>query len=222
MQRTLSQPRQPEEEDGDRAFCYAVTDIEVDGPEPGQNSMLSFATVAVDRVGTVIDKFEGRLLTLEGATPDPDTLRWLQSQPEVWADATHDPKSPSLVLATYVEWLRALPLQPVFVASPLAFDGIWIDWYLRRFTSCRLVCGPFAGERLFLGSGIDLHSLIMGVTGWSFARCRLECYPPTWLGGHVHSHRAIDDALGYAHVLKTVLELRAASQTAMPAPAIAQ
>jgi hypothetical protein len=221
MPTTLLKPWQPGGEDGEQTFCYAVTDIEADGPEPGRNSMLSFATVATDQVGTVIDTFEGRLLILEGATSDPDTLRWLQNQPAVWADATSNPKPPSLVMAAYVAWLRALPLQPVFVASPLAFDGIWIDWYLRRFTGHRLVCGPFAGERLFFGSGIDLHSLIMGVTGRGFADCRLECYPREWLGGHIHSHRAIDDALGYAHILKTVLELNGGDRKSSPARASA-
>lgn len=210
MTTVLSERDQEENEGQDGRFCYAVTDIETDGPEPGQNSMLSFASVAVDKAGMVIDQFEGCLQPLKGATSDPGTLRWLQSQPEVWADATRDPKSPAAVMTGYVAWLRALPLRAVFVANPLAFDGFWIDWYLRRFTGYRLVCGPYGGEHLFLGAAIDLPSLVMGVTGWNFDRCRREYYPPAWLGQHAHTHRAIDDALGYAHVLTTLLMNRAA------------
>jgi inhibitor of KinA sporulation pathway (predicted exonuclease) len=33
-------------------------------------------------------------------------------------------------------------------------------------------------------------------------------YPAEWLGGHDHSHRAIDDARGYAHLLTLLLNGR--------------
>ena len=41
--------------------------------------------------------------------------------------------------------------------------------------------------------------------GWGYSRCRREHYPEEWLGGHIHTHRAIDDSLGYAHLLKEML-----------------
>jgi hypothetical protein len=200
---------QPEDDSWDCPFCYVVTDVETDGPEPGQNSMRSFASVAMDHTGTFIDQFEGCLAPLDGAAPDPGTLAWLQSQPEVWEDATRNPTQPRTVMVDYVAWLRALSMQAVFVANPLTFDGLWVDWYLRRFVNCRLLCGPYGGKRLFLGAGIDLPSLVMGTTGWSYAQCRRERYPLSWLDGHRHTHRAIDDAMGYANVLKELLRLKA-------------
>ncbi|MCC6468352.1 MAG: hypothetical protein IT563_08520 [Alphaproteobacteria bacterium] len=42
-----------DKEEADGPFVYLVTDIETDGPEPGRNSMLSFASVAVDQAGNV-------------------------------------------------------------------------------------------------------------------------------------------------------------------------
>jgi hypothetical protein len=67
-------------------------------------------------------------------------------------------------------------------------------------------CG---GEELFLGAGLDLPSLLMGERGWELGQCRRENYPKDWSGGHMHTHRAIDDALGYANVLSNVLRRRA-------------
>jgi hypothetical protein len=204
----LTRRGDPEEEDNVDGFCYVVTDIETDGPEPGKNSMRSFASVAVDQAGAVPDQFEGCLLPLDGAKADAGTLAWLRSQPNVWADLHRDPKPPSEVISAYIAWLRALPLQAVFVANPLLFDALWIDWYLRKFAGLRLLCGPYGGERLFIGGGLDLPSLVMGVLGWEFDKCQRSHYPKEWFGGHAHTHRAIDDALGYAHVLSNLLQLK--------------
>ena len=35
--------------------------------------------------------------------------------------------------------------------------------------------------------------------------CIRKAYPEDWFGGHRHTHKAIDDALGYASVLRHVL-----------------
>lgn len=55
---------------------YVVTDIEVDGPWPGANSMRSFASVAVTADGTEEGRFEAVLEPLPGTAPNPDTLAW--------------------------------------------------------------------------------------------------------------------------------------------------
>lgn len=187
------------------SVCYVVTDIETDGPAPGKNSMLSFACVAVDEQGVAFDQFEACLAPLDGAAPNPDTLAWLKSQPAVWADLTRNPRPAAEAMATFANWVRQLPHEPVFTSHPLVFDGYWIDWYMRTFLGLRMDRGPYGGERLFFGAGLDLPSLIMGVMGWPYARCRRPNYPPEWFGGHPHSHRAIDDASGYAAILTEML-----------------
>lgn len=203
-----TQRGQVEDDSWKQPVCYVVTDIETDGPEPGKNSMLSFASVAVSQTGEFFSTFEASLAPLVGAVADPGTLSWLQSQPGAWADATRDPRPPEAVMADYVDWLRALPTQAVFVAHSVSFDGFWIDWYLRRFAGRRLACGPYGGERLFLAGGLDLPTLVMGTKGWRYGHCRRECYPADWFGDHAHNHRAIDDALGYAHFLVLLLGLK--------------
>jgi hypothetical protein len=65
--------------------------------------------------------------------------------------------------------------------------------------------GPWEGERLFHTAGLCLQAFAAGRTGWDFAACKTENYPPEWLGHVPHSHRSIDDARGYANLLRTLL-----------------
>jgi len=187
---------------------YVVTDIEVNGPTPGAHSMLAFASVTLDAQGTEFDTFEAVLETLPGAGEDRITLDWFQGFPQAWAAATTNPLPAQAVMENYAAWLRALPGQPVFTAHPLAFDGAWIDYYLRRFLDVRLLKGPWAGERLFHTAGLCLQAFAAGRTGWDFAACRTEAYPPEWLGHVPHSHVSIDDARGYANLLRSLLRMK--------------
>lgn len=53
------------------ALTSVVTDVELDGPSPLRNSMLSFATVAIDGAGSVLDEFQVVLEPLADRSPDP-------------------------------------------------------------------------------------------------------------------------------------------------------
>lgn len=182
-------------------WVYVVTDIEVDGPWPGANSMRSFASVAVTATGEELGTFEAVLEPLPGAAPNPDTYAWFQTQPEVWAAATTNAQPIADVLTGYVEWLQALPAPRMFAASPIAFDGGWIDYYLRRFTRFGLVPGPYERDVVFHGPGLCLRSYAAAITGRPVAELSPASLPPEWLGNIEHTHRAIDDARGYAHLL---------------------
>ncbi|TDB79743.1 hypothetical protein [Micromonospora sp. KC721] len=182
-------------------WIYVVTDIEVDGPWPGPNSMRSFASVAVTGDGEELASFEAVLEPLPGAAPNPDTYAWFQTHPEAWAAATTDPQPVHEVMARFVGWVRDLPGPRMFAASPIAFDGAWIDYYLRRFTRYGLVPGPYEKDRLFDGPGLCLKSYAAAVTGRPVADVSSRTLPAEWLGNIPHTHRAIDDARGYAHLL---------------------
>ncbi|MHB8245908.1 MAG: 3'-5' exonuclease family protein [Acidimicrobiales bacterium] len=182
-------------------WTYVVTDIEVDGPWPGPNSMRSFASVAVTSDGAEVGQFEAVLEPLPGATPNPDTYAWFQTVPEAWAEATTNPRPVAEVMADYVTWLHSLPRPRMFAASPIAFDGAWIDNYLRRFTSFGVVQGPDESNVVFHGPGLCLRSYAAAVTGRPVADVTVSSLPPEWLGNVKHTHRAIDDAIGYAHLL---------------------
>jgi hypothetical protein len=187
---------------------FVVTDIECDGPRPGENSMLAFAAVAVSANGEPRGEFQAVLEPLPGAVADADTLAWFQTQPEAWAAATTNPRPPQVVMAEFEAWVRGFDDGRLFAAFPLAFDGAWIDHYLKRFTGSALVEGHYVRGRLFDGSGLCLKSLASGLSGQPVWACTPRTLPRDWFGGHAHNHRAIDDARGYAHLLTVLLRLQ--------------
>ncbi|MDB5368887.1 MAG: polymerase subunit epsilon [Roseomonas sp.] len=194
---------------------YLVTDIETDGPNPGAHSMLSFGCVATDAAGAR-GEFTINLAPLEGAAGDPRTMQWWATQPEAWAASTTGAVPPAEAMARFAAWVRGLPAPPVFAACPLAFDGTWMDWYLRRFCGLKLFTAPYDKGALFQGAALDMSSLAMGVLGLSHAEAEVKPYPVEWLGGHAHTHCALDDARGYAHLLRELLRRRPPARVPLP------
>lgn len=185
--------------DGAARAVYIVTDIEADGPDPGANSMISLASVARDEQGRDLGEFTINFATLEGAAPDPGTMNWWSGHPFEWQQATESPVEPGAAIQAWVDWALSHPGTPVFVSHPVSFDGAWIDYYLQRFMGRRLFIRP-RDPGVFHGTGIDIPSMVMAATGWSYLDCKREKYPRDWLGGHQHSHHALQDVLGYAHL----------------------
>jgi hypothetical protein len=186
------------------SLTYVVTDAEFDGPAPGANSMMAFASVAVVN-GEIGASFEAVLSPLPEARPDAGVLTWFKSEPEAYAAATSNPRSPADVMADFVTFVRGLPGTPVFASHPLALDGVFFDYYLRRFTKETLLAGHRDEDALFPHPALCIASFLSGRIGWDMSRCRYTNYPGEWLGNLPHTHRAIDDALGYAHLLKMLL-----------------
>jgi hypothetical protein len=108
-------------------------------------------------------------------------------------------------MADFVTWVQGLGEERESVASPLGFDGTYVDHYLRRFTAYGLAQGPDETDRLFHGAGLCLKSLACGVTGGDPATFSVHDLPSEWFGEVEHTHRAIDDARGYAHLLVEVM-----------------
>ncbi|WP_454300401.1 hypothetical protein [Salana multivorans] len=186
-------------------WTYVVTDIEVDGPWPGPNSMRSFASVAVSLDGTEHGRFEAVLEELPGAAPNERTLAWFQSQPEAWAAATANPEPVPAAMDRFATWVKTLPGEKAFAASPLSFDGPWFDYYLRRFTRYGLVQGPYEEDRLFSGPGLCIRNYAAALTTLAWSQASSAAHLPSeWFGDVPHTHRAIDDALGYANLLVTL------------------
>jgi len=178
-----------------------VTDVELDGPWPGINSMRSFASVAVTADGVEHGRFEAVLEPLPGTAPDAATMAWFDTQPGAWEAATRDPEPVVQVMERYVSWLQDLPWPRMFAAFPLALDGIWMDHYLRRFTPYGIRQGHHEEDRLFVGGGLCLRSYAAAVTGESAGIVDVDTLPSAWFGEVEHTHRAIDDTVGYANLL---------------------
>ena len=187
------------------AATYLVTDIEASGPRPGRHSMLSFATVAVTESGAELGRFEAVLAELPEAGWDPGTRAWFeQDQPAALAAAIRDPRDPAAVMADFVSFVFDLPGPRIFAAHPVAFDGSWIDHYLRRFTDHQLLDGLYAADPVFHDS-LCLRSYAAAVTGRPVVEVSAATLPPEWLGEVPHTHRAVDDAVGYSNLLVELL-----------------
>jgi DNA polymerase III epsilon subunit-like protein len=194
------------------APTYVVTDIECTGFWPGRHSMISFASVAVTATGEERGRFEAVLSELPEAGWDAGTRGWFENdEPDALAAATTDPRDPGDVMADFIAFADRLPGPRVFAAHPVAFDGLWVDFYLRRFTPYGLRQGLYERDGLF-DDTLCLRSYAAAVTGLYVGDVSPATLPPEWLGDVPHTHRAIDDALGYSHLLVELLRRTGARQ----------
>lgn len=186
---------------------FVVTDIESDGPTPLHNSMLSFASVALDADGNRHGEFEAVLTPRADRHPNPDTMAWWQTQPEAWVAATTGAEAPEVVMPRFAEWVESLPGPHVFVAAPMIFDGLWMDHYLDEFAGTRVFGGPTKSRQIFRGGGICLYTMAGTLRGAPYTDWGMSKLPAEFYGHVAHTHKAIDDARGFANVLVALLKL---------------
>ena len=165
---------------------YVSTDIETDGPSPGDYSMISIGSAAFSTDGIMQDTFSRNIEPLPNAKQDKDTMLWWQTQPEAYKMATRDPVNPHLVMNDYATWLEQLPGHPVFVGYPAGFDFTFVYWYLHYF----------AKRSPFGFSAIDIKSYAMALLKTPFRETVKSNMPKDWFNKDTeHTHIAIDDAI---------------------------
>lgn len=191
-------------------LTFVVTDIETDGHSPWRSSMLSFASVAISYDGEVRGEFEAVLERLDGREPDPRTSEWWLTQPEAYKAATTNPEPAEIVMPRYADWVESLPGHSVFAAAPMSFDGTWMDHYLDQFANARALGGPYTGRQIFRGGGVCLFTMAGALRGQDYLNWGMQRAPAEWYGNIPHTHKAIDDARGFANVLVKLFEMNAA------------
>ncbi|WP_367178619.1 ASCH domain-containing protein [Devosia sp.] len=189
---------------------FVVTDIESDGPTPLHNSMLSFASVAIEADGTRHGEFEAVLKPKADRTQNEMTMDWWKTQPEAWKAATEGAEDPAVVMPRFADWVESLPGPKVFVAAPMIFDGLWMDHYLDEYAGTRALSGPFKGRQIFRGGGVCLYTMAGTLRGAPYLDWGMSKLPAEFYGHIPHTHRAIDDARGFANVLVELFQLSSA------------
>lgn len=164
---------------------YVSTDVESDGPIPGPNSMLSFASAAYLADKTLIATFSANLETLPGAAADAETAAWWAQNAEAWKACRSNLEAPEAALKRYHAWLKALPGRPVFVAYPAGFDFLFVYWYLMRFV----------GESPFSHSALDVKTYAMAMLKKPYRESTKRNMPKRWFDPLPHTHVALDDAI---------------------------
>jgi hypothetical protein len=166
---------------------YISTDVEADGPIPGDFSMLSLGSVAFDTNGKELSCFSANLQPLFEAQQHPDTMAWWATQPEAYRAATINAKPPAEVIHHYHSWLTGWAGNgyiPVFMGYPATYDFLFTYWYLMHFV----------GSSPFGFNGLDLKSYAMALLDTPFKATHKGGFPREWYPATKHTHRAEDDA----------------------------
>jgi hypothetical protein len=205
---TATQGRRRWHED-QRPIIYVVIEVKTDGGDVRRNAVRSIAAVAMSESGAPVSSYVINLSAPEGSSADQRTLARFRDYPESWQTITANPQRPSVAIPDFVRWVQGLPGQPVAVGSPLIQLSLWLETYLRRHTKHVFYRGPFDGDLLFAGGGIDLPTLVMGATGMAYRQAVEHMLPAEWRDGRVETHKAKDDAEMHAALLRTMLQMRA-------------
>ena len=175
---------------------YIAVDVEADGPIPGPYSMISLGMAVVGHpdqrfyteLRPISDDFVPQALAVSGLDRDR-LLREAPTAAEAMAAA-----------AGWINGLRRIG-RPVFLAAPAVWDGMFVHWYFLRFVGH----SPFGAT----GSGVDLRSYWMGLTGSEWVDTRKGRIKHTLgLNDLPHTHHAGDDAAELATVFEAVLTER--------------
>lgn len=180
---------------------YISIDVETDGPIPGPNSMLSLGAAAFlegnpDPVAT----FSRNLIMLPLASPDPDTMKWWETQPEAWRACRDHIEDPKFVMENFRNWVetinKAHDAKPVCVAYPAGFDFLFVYWYLIRFVKH----SPFSF------SCIDVKTYAMAMLKKGYRQSAKKHMPKRWFSDAPHTHKAVDDAIEQGQLFINILK----------------
>ena len=194
---------------------YISTDVETDGPIPGEYSMLSLGSVALNKNGKVLGKFYKKLKRLKGAKQHPKTMEFWKENLKDYKEATKNAQVPKKVMYDYINWLEKLEKktksQLIFLAWPLGFDYQFVFWYMVKFVKKFQTIHPFEIPFSF-GQGIDTKTFAMAHLKKPYQECMDSKMPKRWFKGIINlkgkwkNHKAIDDALKEGKIFIRILK----------------
>ena len=171
---------------------YVSTDVETNGPIPGDYSMLSLASAAFlpgsgSQPDRMVDTWSANLKRLPGACEDAGTMAFWRGQPDAWAELQRGRREPGEAMVDYAAWCGRLPGTPVFVAYPAGFDFMFVYWYLVHFG----IKSPFSF------SAVDMKTYAMAKLGTPSRGSTKRHWPAQWRNAATrpHTHVALDDAV---------------------------
>lgn len=183
---------------------YFSVDIEADGPNPGDNSMVSLGAAAFERGNRKpISTFEVNLDALPCASTDPKTMEWWNTvvPSEVRDHVFSNRVEAGAAMNQFAEWVSPFRKNwdPVLLVYP-TWDAMWVTWYFNHFQ----VKHPFGLGALDMKSfGFSKYADSWG--GFkSISKKNLPKY--LWEGAGKHTHRALDDALEQGVMFINMLE----------------
>lgn len=159
---------------------YIVVDVESDGKLLGENSMVCFGAVIIDKLGKLDSTFYGKTKPISSIF-DAESLSvsgFTREQHEQFDD-------PKEVMLNFKKWiLENTNGSPILISDNNGYDASWINWYFQKFV----------GDNPFGWSSRRIGDLFCGFYNDSHYR---------WKKHRVskHTHHPVDDAKGNAEAL---------------------
>jgi hypothetical protein len=190
---------------------YISTDIEADGPIPGEYSMISLGSVALDENGDILEKFYEKLERIPGAKQHPQTMGFWEENKEAYSEATSGAKPLKEVMNKYADWLEEISNKHkkklYFLAYPATWDFMFVSWYLIKFVK-RYEKNHFL-DIPFHHQGVDIRTFAMVQLKKPYSESGTSSMPKRWLtekSENLMEHKAIDDALNQGLMFIKILK----------------
>jgi hypothetical protein len=185
-----------------RPSLYISVDVEADGPIPGPYSMISFGAAVAGRQDAggftaadpeehtfyrerrpVSEEFDAQALAVSGL--DRDRL-------------CREGADPATAMAEFTAWVGEVSAgaQPVVCGYPVAFDWMFLYWYLLRFTGA----SPFGHSGC-----MDMKTLYAAKAGLPLRAVAKGTMPRHLLSRRRHTHHALDDAVEQAELFANLM-----------------
>ena len=140
-------------------------------------------------------------------------MRWWALQSAAWEARHVNPQPPEKAIADFRDWVdhhHKTVGWPFRVAFPIAFDGMWVEWYLQWF----------AGESPFRRRWLDLKTVAMIAMGAGYRAIAKSTLPRHWRSRTPHTHVAVEDAIEQGELFFTELSELNAQRGDIAVPAL--
>jgi len=176
---------------------YISIDVETNGPIPGEYSMLSLGSVALNKKGEILGKFYKKLKPIKNAGEHPQTMIFWGKNKEAYKEATSNSEDPKKVIEAYIKWLEKIKKDSnselVFVGWPITFDFMFIYWYIIKFV--RKYQKQNFLEMPISWHGIDIRAFAMAHLKKPYSETREYLLPKKFFAKtKKHTHKAVEDA----------------------------
>jgi ribonuclease T len=166
-----------------KSVTYISVDIECSGPIPVEYSMLSLGACVVGHednndytfyveIQPISDHYVKEALEIAGLSMQKLKVKGTE---------------PKETMKKFADWIAKVSgdKKPIFVASPIAFDWCFVNYYFIKFL----------GYNPFGVSGIDLKSVWIGKTNCKWHVTTIDDIKKTLGLEHIaHTHNALEDA----------------------------
>lgn len=185
-----------------RQPVYISTDVEFDGPEPINSSLLSIGAVAYREDGKELGRFYANLLPLPDHHPDPVANHGFWERPAhraAFETTQVNQRDPKEALQEFADWAQGFTGEPVLAAQPLKIEDRWLTYYFKRFD----VESPFKEKICMRDTLLDAMKLLGND----------EPAPNEWLSEQPYTHNALDDAVHQGQTFMTIKAWMKAQQS---------